>query len=436
MQVTQTDKFAKERWVKSLHPTDTRHRFFERVHYRLVTKCAGFKLSTFKGSRELLSATFDVFISTFFQHQSIVKLIHSPAVMDAHLKARTLHRDISLGNIILYKSPHQQTRVGYLIDWELGCKIDKVGVQDHVITVSSSLFPWSHSDKYIKGTPAFVSIATSYTATNHTYSLKDDLESILYIVLYCALQWLPVTSPQGLYWWLAEFFSVEPGKIGGAALKATNATRRHYTSGLETTRSQAVLDWLNATMDLHYHADGGDNPGGPNPAWNDGKALEGMWKKTLEWELPEDDRCENPVPDMIRQKDRPLAATYTTATTSTNLFVSRGAPLPPPSTINTGSMSTGPSKRWDVTLPPPSPATTKRTASESFSTDGGTESFDRNPNRRRGSSRGGEDTKRRRTDSHLMPPPPFTPNPSRRPHPPPAERGASRSSTRRSAGRP
>ena len=355
--------------------------------------------------------------------------------MDAHLKARTLHQDISLGNIILYKLPHHQTRVGYLIDWELGCKIDKVGVRDHVITVSPSLFHRSHSDEFIKGTPAFVSIAASFTATNHTYRLKDDLESILYIVLYCALKWLPVTSSLGLYWWLTQFFSVEPGEVGGAPPKIANASGRYYTKSLTTTRSQAVLDWLDAAMDLHYHADKEDSLGGPNPTWNDGKALEQMWKKTLEGELPEDDSCTNPVPGMIRQEDRPLNATYTADTTSTVLFASRGAPLPPPSTIDT--MSMGPSECSDAMLPPPSPITTKRTASESFGTDGGTESSGRNHERRRGSSRGGADTKRRRTDSHLMPPPPFTPSPSRRlPPPPPAERRASRSSTRRSAGRP
>ena len=308
-------------------------------------------------------------------------------------------------------------------------------MRDHVITVSSSLFPRPSSDSFIKGTPAFVSIATSYTATNHTYGLKDDLESILYIVLYCTLQWLPVTSSRPLNWWLTQFFSVEPGEVGGAPLKAMNATGRYYTEGLKTTRSRAILDWLNATMDLHYHANGGKNPSGPNPAWNDGRALQDMWKKTLEGALPEDDRCENPVPDMIRQQDHPHNATYTAGTTSTILFASRGAPLPPPSTIDTVSM--GPSKPWSVTLPPPSPSTTKRAASDSFSTDGGTESFDNNPNRRRRSNREGADAKRRRTNSHMMPPPSVIPSPSRRfPPPPPGNRRASRSSTRRSAGRP
>lgn len=61
-QTTQTDEFVGEDWVESLHPKETRHRPIPRIHYRLVTDRAGFRLSTFKGTQELLSATYDVFI--------------------------------------------------------------------------------------------------------------------------------------------------------------------------------------------------------------------------------------------------------------------------------------------------------------------------------------------------------------------------------------
>lgn len=348
--------------------------------------------------------------------------------MDAHSKARTLHRDISLSNIILYKLPHQQTRVGHLIDWEFGCKIGRTTTRDHILSVSPSLPPRFSSDGCVKGPPAFLSIAASHSNTNHTHCLKDDLESILYVVLYCTLLWLPVTSSRDLYWWLTSFFSISPGKGDGTDYKQLNAAYRTISKGLKTTQSQAILDWLNTTMDLHHHAQGGPNHIGPNPAWDDGKALESMWKKTLEGELPEDDWCENPVPDIVRREQHPLDATYTVGTALTSLFASRNAPFPPPSTVDT--MSTAPSESWDVMLPPPSPATTKQAASKSFGTNTGTESLGRTPNKRRGSIRGGAETKRRRTDSHIMAPPPLVPSPSQR-LPPPAKRRASRSSTRR-----
>jgi len=61
-QTTQTDKFAREDWVKISHPVDNRYRPIPRKHYRLVLKVAGLPLSTFNGTRELLSATYDILI--------------------------------------------------------------------------------------------------------------------------------------------------------------------------------------------------------------------------------------------------------------------------------------------------------------------------------------------------------------------------------------
>ena len=150
-----------------------------------------------------------------------------------------------------------------------------------------------------------MSITASNIDVPHIHKLKDDLESILYVVLYCALLWLPVTSSQDLDWWLTEFFSVDRGRGRGASYKEVNAIVRDYTIHLETTRSQAVLDWLNAALDLHYlnHR--------PNPVWDDGKALEDMWKESLKGELPEDDRHENPVSDVTRREQYSLHLTIT-----------------------------------------------------------------------------------------------------------------------------
>jgi len=58
------------------------------------------------------------------------------ALTDAHEKADTLHRDVSLGNIILARLKEETERVGHLIDWELSCKVGREAVRDHVLTVS------------------------------------------------------------------------------------------------------------------------------------------------------------------------------------------------------------------------------------------------------------------------------------------------------------
>ena len=60
--------------------------------------------------------------------------IYFAAVMDAYEKAQTLHRDVGLPNMIMYR-PGVGERAGYLVDWELGCTLDKSAVHDHVLIV-------------------------------------------------------------------------------------------------------------------------------------------------------------------------------------------------------------------------------------------------------------------------------------------------------------
>ena len=61
--------------------------------------------------------------------------VHFAALKDAHDKADTLHRDVSLGNIILARLKEKAERIGHLIDWELSCKRGRVMPRDHVLTV-------------------------------------------------------------------------------------------------------------------------------------------------------------------------------------------------------------------------------------------------------------------------------------------------------------
>lgn len=159
-----------------------------------------------------------------------------------------------------------------------------------------------------------MSIAASKMSTPHIRSMKDDLESLLYVVLYCALRWLPVDSSISLDWWLTQFFSIS--STGSATEKLLNATTRNYTEQLKsaTGQSQAVLDWLNAAMDLHYKpmkSDTGELAYAANPAWNNGEALKAMWEVILAKDLPDNDRQENPIPDIVLQETHSLHATYT-----------------------------------------------------------------------------------------------------------------------------
>ena len=109
-------------------------KFVPRIHYRLVTDTAGYPLSSFKGSRELLEATYDAFIGKArLQFTCILRSF--TAVMDAHEKAETLHRNVSLPNIILYRPERGARRAGYLIDWELCVVPRNRAPYDHVLAV-------------------------------------------------------------------------------------------------------------------------------------------------------------------------------------------------------------------------------------------------------------------------------------------------------------
>ena len=49
------------------------------------------------------------------------------AMNDAHTRGSRLHRDISLGNIIVVREKGHTIRRGYLVDWDASCETDDLG---------------------------------------------------------------------------------------------------------------------------------------------------------------------------------------------------------------------------------------------------------------------------------------------------------------------
>ncbi|GBE84756.1 hypothetical protein SCP_0607360 [Sparassis crispa] len=91
LQYTQTDLFCQAHWVsKTVSP------FRPLVHYRLVFGTVGYGLEQFRGARELLHGTYDV-----YQAMLGAFGIEDPA-------KRRLHCDISLSSIIRPGIPTQQ----------------------------------------------------------------------------------------------------------------------------------------------------------------------------------------------------------------------------------------------------------------------------------------------------------------------------------------
>ncbi|KAH9889370.1 hypothetical protein C8Q73DRAFT_654273 [Cubamyces lactineus] len=221
-QDTETDRFVDEPWARRIRGNDvivSMHR-----HYRLVTHTVGYPLRSLRGTEELLFATYDVFI----------------AMQDALTKDSRIHRDLSVGNIILVKEPDRAVRRGYLIDWESSDFVDSEGEALHAGRA---------------GTWAFMSIRMLYPGhQDYRHTFEDDMEALLYVVLYCALLYLPhrflVSNLTDL---VDEFFDEVEGRgssISGGGAKSVNRKIRSYTKRVCFT-SQTFRQWLDTVMGYH-----------------------------------------------------------------------------------------------------------------------------------------------------------------------------------------
>lgn len=64
----------------------------------------------------------------------------SAALMDAIEKAETLHRDVGLPNIVLYRPVKGAERDGCLVDWELAVKSGSKETRNHAFIVCLMFF--------------------------------------------------------------------------------------------------------------------------------------------------------------------------------------------------------------------------------------------------------------------------------------------------------
>ena len=53
------------------------------------------------------------------------------AMADARNKDSRIHRDLSMGNILLVAEEGRSARRGYLIDWDASCEVDDTGASIH-----------------------------------------------------------------------------------------------------------------------------------------------------------------------------------------------------------------------------------------------------------------------------------------------------------------
>ncbi|KAI0033533.1 hypothetical protein K488DRAFT_12409, partial [Vararia minispora EC-137] len=123
------------------------------AHYRHVVLGLGRPLTTFKCPKEVVAAA-----------------LHSlSAHEDAFTRAKILHRDISVGNILITLDGQN----GLLIDWELTLSLDRKA---------------RTTRKWTTGTWQFMSIRLLQRFT-HSHDASDDMESFFWVIIFVFMRY-------------------------------------------------------------------------------------------------------------------------------------------------------------------------------------------------------------------------------------------------------
>ncbi|KAL5480748.1 hypothetical protein ACEPAI_9688 [Sanghuangporus weigelae] len=217
-QRTRTHEFFDAAWVCKCLPKNLDTRVFRHTHCRVVLKQAGYSLRTFTGSRELFGAARDAL----------------QALDSAYKRCRRVHRDISLDNIILYRSEPLGLRRGLLVDWEFSSVVDLTG---------------KVADDLRSGTWAYMSGNALYDPEGFRHTIDDDLESLFYVVMYGSIRWLPHNYVSRLGRWMHTFFDevgvdADGQTIGGSKKLLQIAFSGSRFLGLFKFENRFVQDWF------------------------------------------------------------------------------------------------------------------------------------------------------------------------------------------------
>ena len=147
----------------------------------------------------------------------------------------------------------------------------------------------------------------SYWGLDGKQTIQDDIESLLYVVLYCALLWLPHTLPQAqlkeTIWEIFEratWSSFDKAFIGGEG-KFANAVTRAFTK--KANFPPALHEWLDTVMDHHVPVDFSD-PSRDTTPWSTDQ-LEAFWADLLQRHtLPSNDRNSHDHPFARGDRER------------------------------------------------------------------------------------------------------------------------------------
>ncbi|TBU27058.1 hypothetical protein BD309DRAFT_859388 [Dichomitus squalens] len=251
-QRTSTDRVRSASWLCQVN--QRKLHISRRRHYRVVLGTVGYGISRLRGAEELLHAGYDVYV----------------AMRDAFDKDSRVHRDLSVGNIILVKHPDHPVRKGYLIDWEVSCKVDDAGEAREVGRVGT----WRFLSRRM--------LHPDGDELKHTF--QDDMEALFYVVLWCALMYQPHNlTLEELRKIVAEVFDERvpfmPGIVRGGGGKMANAMFRSYTSVMEFG-SKHLDEWIKTVAD--FISSGDEWKGEDEDKWSNPEHLDVYWATFLQ----------------------------------------------------------------------------------------------------------------------------------------------------------
>lgn len=235
---------------------------------------------------------------------------------DASSKVQRIHRDISIGNIVLVKESGCNTRQGYLIDWETSSAVDSEGRSlDSNRTVSPMFIRQGDLDLTVprQGTWKFMS-SKVLSKPEQPHTLEDDMESLLYVVLYCALLYLPHNlDDESLETVIQRLFdhSVEiKGVLRGGSGKVANRAARTLTERIKFTNPD-LQKWLDDAMNLHGRV--GVPSAQSSLIWREPENLDKLWRDffATHHTLAGGDRVENALPDPPTFRNKPESSLVT-----------------------------------------------------------------------------------------------------------------------------
>ena len=142
---------------------------------------------------------------------------------------------------------------------------------------------------------------------DYRHKFSDELESLLYVILYCCLRWLPHTEYYTLGSVIYDFFyssySFNGVEVGGSSKLAERRMRR-ITRRFKYPCAP-VGEWITEMFELLAPLTPGKTAN-----WNE-SAVEALWRDTIRCDLPDGDRVEHHIDDMKWGLPRPYFGTRT-----------------------------------------------------------------------------------------------------------------------------